>query len=393
MLSYADAESARVWLSDNEKQIQLQTEKLREQGVLDQFDEESISNGTKRYTDVAELIATESTNKLEKALLVDSNQHGQQFEDAKPGSSAFAEELAVFVSFSMSESELISAFRMASDAGAKVYFKGLHPEHKQINETIALLSRIGSSLKRKPFARFNPNAFEEYNVKNVPAILYRKGTNVFTAAGIVNLRWIKGKSLEYDSSTDFGNYGPVKPVIERSLLDEIKSRLSKVDFAAEQKRTMKSYWTRKTFSELPRALKNETWYIDPTVKATNDVVNPRGDVLAVKGQVINPLDSKIRTVSPLTLIVFDGLDNRQIEWVTRYLNEAKTVGQLMLISSRLNKTEGWDHLAALRRHFRGDIYLLPESMVSKFQLSGLPATVETDLTSRTLKVSQFNVEE
>lgn len=380
-----------TWIKANQKKIADQIKVLKESGQMSGFQKEKLAKQTKKYEGIAQLLANESVSRLEDELVKSGQLSAEQAKVFSPTQrTEETEEYAIFVSFSMPKSQLKEAFKEAADTGARVYLNGLHPEHKQINQTTGLLNQLSIELDKRPVARFNPKAFTKYNIKNVPTIMFRKKDVTFTASGLLNLRWIKGKAVVEKNSKDFGSYGPTTPVTERSLLEEIKERMAKIDFNAKKQDAINNFWVKKEFEKLPRATKDEQWFIDPTVKATNDVVNPRGDILARKGQVINPLQTM---ALPLTIIIFDALDNKQVEWVTNHLKSTQVDGQLMLLSSQFSREKGWKHVASLRKHFLQEIYLLPKEMISRFQLSGLPAKVITDKKSQSLKVNQYGIKE
>ena len=94
-----------------------------------------------------------------------------------------------------------------------------------------------------------------------------------------------------------------------------------------------------------------------------------------------------------TTIIFNANDIQQVEWVSKQLNTMTTVGQLMLITSEVSKTNGWKHIEALQNQFKNKIYLMPKELASRFQLSALPAVVKTDLKKSMLHVTQFNINE
>ena len=196
----------------------------------------------------------------------------------------------------------------------------------------------------------------------------------------------RAEELE-DGLTNLGVQGPVRPVEEKSLLLEIQERLSNIDWEAKKKAAIDNFWRKKEFHHLPKAQEDDEWFIDPTIKVTKDIVNPRGDQLAYKGQVLNPLN---HATTNLVIYAFDAKDMDQLNWVLKKLKEPQP-GQVMLMTSRLDKERGWKHLDAIRGTFKQDVYLLPEEIVSKFQLSALPARISTDLEKGLLQVKQFKL--
>lgn len=295
---------------------------------------------------------------------------------------------AIFASFSMNDTELKSVLEQASKEDAQVFFKGLKRGHKDIMQTMNEMRRIGSDLEKPPYTRFHPEAFEVYGVTQVPTVIYFSDKKVVLASGTTSFDWLEERAEELeDGLTNLGVQGPVRHVEEKSLLLEIQERLSNIDWEAKKKAAIDNFWRKKEFHHLPKAQEDDEWFIDPTIKVTKDIVNPRGDQLAYEGQVLNPLN---HATTNLVIYAFDAKDMDQLNWVLKKLKEPQP-GQVMLMTSRLDKERGWEHLDAIRGTFKQDVYLLPEEIVSKFQLSALPARISTDLEKGLLQVKQFKL--
>lgn len=55
--------------------------------------------------------------------------------------------------------------------------------------------------------------------------------------------------------------------------------------------------------------------IDPTVRVVKDVVDPKGNVLAKAGTVVNPL---AQVYAPLRMIVINPQSQLELEWAKKY---------------------------------------------------------------------------
>ena len=69
----------------------------------------------------------------------------------------------------------------------------------------------------------------------------------------------------------------------------MKKRALAIDWKAKQDAAVARFWNNQTMHSLPPASKDERWMIDPTVKVVKDVVDPKGNVLAKAGTIVNPL--------------------------------------------------------------------------------------------------------
>jgi conjugal transfer pilus assembly protein TraW len=380
-----------TWIDENQKKQKAYLEELKQKGQLDMFHPDAVAEKTQKYHKQSQQIGTNSI----KAQTFESDQYAglydsdkSQIQDGKvilPPD----EVKALFVSFSMSDRELKEAFIAASEHGAEVYINGLHPDDDNIGLTLRRFRELGADIENKPSARFHPKAFEEFNVQSVPFMISMSKGKVLSVSGLLNMSWLDEQGENEKGRIDFGIQGPTKPVIERSLLDDIQLKLSRVDFDAKKKAAVDNFWKKRDFVSLPQSRKSESWFIDPTVKVTSDIVNSQGDVLARKGDIINPLAS----VPALnTYVLFNARDIKQLQWADKQRNSGTLVGTVMFMSSELDKENGWDHLSTLRKHFKQEIYLLPKEMVERFNITSLPVIVSTDLNRKMLKVEQFAME-
>lgn len=396
-LCFSLGSSAQVvdttWLDENQKQQKQILEQMQKSGELKIFEQQAVEDKTKKYSDISQEISRKSIKK--ETFSMDQYEglegvNGDELASISGDQTAQSDSLkAIFVSFSMTNKELYDAFSEAGQTGAEIYFNGMHPDDENIGQTMRRLQNMAGDIKERPSARFHPKAFEEFEVRSVPYMISLSKGKVLSVAGILNFAWLDEKGAEKQGRQHFGTQGAVRPVIERNLLEEIELRLSRIDFEEKKKQAVAKFWSKQKFIQLPRAQKEDAWMIDPTVKVTKDIVNPKGEVLARKGDIVNPLD----TVPALnTYILFNARDIKQLEWAYAQKTSGKLVGTVMFLSSELDAEKGWDHLSALREQFKQEIYMVPKEMVERFNITGLPAIVSTDLERKMLKVQQFLVE-
>lgn len=386
------------WVDENTKKQKLHLEQLKESGQLEIFAPDAVEAKTKKHEKVAQQIGHSSVKKetFDQYEGLAANSPSIDPNQMDPGIPISAEPdvqeqtlKAIFVSFSMSTKELKDAFQEAGHRGAEIYFNGMHPDDENIGQTMRRLQTMAADIEQRPSARFHPKAFVEFDVQSVPYMISLSKGKVLTVAGMLNFSWLDEKGKDIVGRKDYGLQGATKPVIERNLLEEIELRLSRVDFEDHKKKAVQRFWSKQKFVSIPPAKKNEAWLIDPTVKVTKDIVNHKGEFLARKGDIINPLAS-IPALN--TYVLFNALDQRQLQWADEQRTSKKLVGTVMFMSSEFDSKKGWDHLSSLRQHFKQEIYLIPNEMVVRFNVTGLPAIVSTDLNKKMLKVEQFLLE-
>lgn len=298
---------------------------------------------------------------------------------------------AIFASFSMTKTELKAVLEEAADEGAEVYFNGLRPGDKGVMDTLNAVQSIAGAMASPPNTRFNPDAFIEYGVTQVPTILMRHNGQVAIAKGTISFDYL-GNQMTHQEQVRFnyGAQGPLKPVIEKSIILEIQERIARIDWESKRNEAINQFWNKQDFNALPAATKDATWYIDPTVRITKDVTNHRGNTLARAGDVINPLKMG---GNDLRLFIFNSTDPKQVQWLEDKLKQEQRNSTVMIITSEIEREQGWNHLEALNARFKSNVYLLQPQIVERFQLEGLPTVVETDLGRSLLKVTQYAINE
>lgn len=367
-------------------------EKLKKDGTLDNFKNVEETQQYKIQQERAKQISETTLDKLAVSL---ETYAGVDKKDAQaftqPQQETKKETMTgIFVSFSMSDYELQEAFKAAEEHGAELYFNGMHPEDDSIGKTMVRLRKLMADHETTATARFHPKAFEEFEITAVPAIIHAQKGSVGIMHGTMNFDYLKKMMSETNGLNDFGVIGSTRKIMERNLLEEIQERLTKIDGEKLKQRAVDNFWKKKEFVVIPPAEKTETFYINPTVKVTADIVNPQGEVLAKKGQTVNPL----QTMSMHNAyILFDATDKEQLVWAQNHISSHQYQGIVMLMTSQLHKDSGWDHLSSLRQNFQREIYLIPKEMVERFSISGLPAIVTTDNQKKLVKVEQINIKE
>jgi len=383
------------WLDTSMKQSQSLKEQPEFKSILEQFAPESIEKQIEPYSKVAKSIGSDATNALPDALVqyagVDKKDaqyfSGKAHSDESSTSGSLS---AIFVSFSLTERQIKQAFDEAYSHGAEIFFRGMHPDDKSISDTMHRIRLIMKDSDSRPPARFHPKAFKEFNVTQVPMLLHATQNNVVTVTGLLNLDWLKDQMRFTQGLTNLGKRAPTKPVIERDLIEEMQARVGGLDMESKKKAVVENFWKKQAFVSIPNAKEDKTFYIDPTVKVQKDIINPNGDVLAREGDVINPLQT-VPIMS--TYILFNATKPNQVDWAYRQMNAVGSAGKVMVMTSKMSRTDGWEHLSSLRKRMKREVYMIPKQLVKRFSITGLPAIVTTDLDKYLMKIQQFALSE
>ena len=111
--------------------------------------------------------------------------------------------------------------------------------------------------------------------------------------------------------------GPVHPIVEPDMLDEIQKTLKEKEKSGELARLQKESIERakksierpKPVTGLTRAERNRSFYYDPSFKVPKTVTDSEGRVVAEAGKIVNPLDYV--NMSQYMLFI-DGTDPLQV---------------------------------------------------------------------------------
>lgn len=123
---------------------------------------------------------------------------------------------------------------------------------------------------------------------------------------------------------DFSVSGHVYPIKEQGFLDMIRERLEKVNILEHQtkmKEKARDYVLRpKPIIGVTKALKNRTYYWDPTYTVENDIILPCGDIMHKSGTSVNPLK---HMKFDIRMLFLDSRDKTQVAWLESELSGAK----------------------------------------------------------------------
>lgn len=123
---------------------------------------------------------------------------------------------------------------------------------------------------------------------------------------------------------DFGVSGHVYCIQEQSFINMIKERLEKVDMLEHQskmKEMARDYALKpKPITRVTKAVKNRTYYWDPTYVVKNDIILPCGDIMHKSGTSVNPLK---HMKFDIRMLFLDSRDETQVAWLESELARGK----------------------------------------------------------------------
>lgn len=138
-----------------------------------------------------------------------------------------------------------------------------------------------------------------------------------------------------------GSEGQTFKIEEEPLLSEAtqESSIDLEKIRQEQTKQILNYLNSPPpVSGIKEAKEYKAFYYDPIYQVREDITGLNGEVIASKGEIINPME-KIETLQDL--IFFDGDSPKQIEWAKRHLS-AKWI---LVKGSPLDVEEATDHEA------------------------------------------------
>ena len=185
---------------------------------------------------------------------------------------------------------------------------------------------------------------------------------------------------------DLGVVGPVYPIAEQDMLLTIEQRLQALEESGElarieedAKARYRAYVERPKGIHLPRAKKDRTYYVDPSLTVPYDIRDHEGRIIHPAGTTVNPLD--YITLSK-QLIFFDGDDPVQLEWARSMIdNDPLRVKPILTNGPVLMLMKEW------QMHLYVDQW---GRLVKQFGIRSIPAMVTQN--KNRLKVVEYGLD-
>lgn len=320
---------------------------------------------------------------------------------APPSASGPEYDTLIFISYGLDKETIRQLYQInAGSARTALVVRGLPKGTATITQAIQRIQEIARDLKLDPPPNvvLNPVWFQQYGITKVPTAVALKAPTqpqsgdqatgkarpapevVARAEGIIDPEWLRQRITLGDRG-DLGVRGPVAEIEERDLIDEMKERAAKIDWAGKKKRAIARAWENIPIETLEKAHEYRLRVIDPTFTVLKDITAPdphnpgKTLLIAKRGQKVNPLLSK-----PFNrlLVVFDPTDRKEAEFVRARLKgwekeHRKGYAGTRLVMSGFDRSEGWDGYNKLVESFGGrPLYTLQKELRSAFALERHP---------------------
>jgi len=276
----------------------------------------------------------------------------------------------IFVSLSMPNNAFQLIVDNAISTKSTLIFNGISEGSNFHSFRKEILSRLRNNSEIPPIS-IDPLEFEKYAVKVVPTIVItEKNVLKRKVKGTANITWLLERT---ENKKDFGVLGPTYQILEESIVEMIKKRLDTIDWEEKKRKAVSRYWANREFIELENVKEAYKFYVDPSIEVTKDIITPEGQVIANKGDMINPLE-KIGFTK--TYIVFDATNILQREFVRDQIANLDADGAVaVLITTRMERSKSWKGLTELEQYYEQPVYFLKREIVERFGLSKVPSFI------------------
>ena len=162
--------------------------------------------------------------------------------------------------------------------------------------------------------------------------------------------------------------GPVYPIMEPDWLEwlpkQAEKRLMEKPVTLSKEQLKQAIQRQMPGKDLPEVKVPRTYYIDPTVKASQPVADHTGKIVIPAGGKINPLEH-LPAFRPI--VILDGSKKRQVEWLKRIVAEEKPLvliirGDVVALNSRLGVP----------------VYPAPADILKRFSIERVPVILNAE---------------
>jgi len=256
----------------------------------------------------------------------------------------------------------------------KVLLRGLPLGERRIDGAAKALAALISNPSETPAVEIDPGRFKEFGIDAAPVLVYlRDGQEIARASGTANVEWLQ-EQVRYGRRGNLGVVGDLVEIAEQDILEDIQQRLAQIDLNAKKREAMGRFWSKVQFVELPEAREAAAFELDPTIEVTEDILTPDGQVIAQRGDRVNPLAERAFTKR---IIVFDAGSPKQTAYAKKLGAEARAQGKSpVYMVTALAGEPSFEALGALEDAMADRVFLLTTQVVERFQLRAVPSTVE-----------------
>jgi len=272
--------------------------------------------------------------------------------------------ILVFISLSMPDAALKSLLEQARGRDDVVfYLRGWQPP--DLSAVFAHLHRLIDLEKTPVIVLIDPHPFKDYQIQQVPVFLAEDpgGGPLRRLDGEIAL---EGAITQLRADEPLPEYpvGQLHPIAEPDIIDYARAQAARLDWPTLLAEARTRAKQKIQGVALPPAKKDQTYYVDLSVRVQQDIHGPNG-LLARAGTVINPLT---QVLVRSHYVFFDPASPEQIAIVKDWLREHRNV---VLIATELAPLS--DARAALSAQLGQPVYHLNPTLASRFQLREVPA--------------------
>jgi conjugal transfer pilus assembly protein TraW len=196
-------------------------------------------------------------------------------------------------------------------------------------------------------------------------IHYREGKEDSVKKGIINPCFDPDDPISAQAST-------LVKASETPMLSLIEERLAKIDWDKKKATVKDRYYARLPDPYLPPATEFKTRLVSMDVKVLQDIVMPNGEVVARRGEIINPL-----SVSPLYehYLVINPRIKSQIDWAKKYITD-NTDQQVVVMLDGAPEQKNPEGFASIEQQLRMPVYLLNDAVSERFHIRSTPTLIK-----------------
>lgn len=289
--------------------------------------------------------------------------------------SSSPDKTTVFASWSMGESAIIAlAQSLKGESNVAIAFRGI-PDGMTLAEFMRKLAAIASRADGKVALLIDPPSFQKFQITAVPTILMeREGQRLISVRGVSSKEYLE-RAFAAGKRGDLGTDGSTRDIAERDLIEVMKERASKLDFAQIKSHATDNFWKRQKFILLPSAPKDEVRSIDPTVTSTVDMRDASGTLLVPAGTSVNPLE---RMPFTQRVVVFDPSNKKQLDFARGQVITHGTKQRVTLVATSLDATRAADQLEDLHKFLGLTVTILTPEVAERFKIRFTPSVVTAD---------------
>jgi conjugal transfer pilus assembly protein TraW len=171
--------------------------------------------------------------------------------------------------------------------------------------------------------------------------------------------------------------GQVYPIAERDALTEIEERAKEVNWRSILAKEKPEDFRPSSLVPLPRARHDRSFLVDMTYTLEFDVPDGRGGILYPRGYRFNPLDY---VPFNQTLVVLDGDDPEQLDWLKRSSLLSEPGSQILLTQGAFSR---------VGEQLGRAVFYADRRILERFKLTAVPSVISRK--GRLMEVKEIEI--